>query len=255
MAPATDSETTDLTKMSRLRYAALAGAITAMVALLFSAAPAFASGPAAGSKVPGSAVPIGKYTPGTPFSSGQVIEVKIPPNKTLTPGAGIRILECGAPRGALPTQPSDCDGTTIQGNTVLVNPDGSVDYKRTATTTGYTVYAVPDAVSLGEPPDSQPVCNLSHECVLYIGQNQLDFTAPHYWSEPFKVRPTPKDTGAEPGDGSLVAAPTSGGGGANALLTIGLPIVVVVAGGALLVLRRRRAMGTGAPSDSRPKAS
>jgi hypothetical protein len=238
MALAIGSETTRQTKVLAPARAGLAALIAAAVVVF--AAPAFAaSGPPAGTKVPGATVPIGNYSAGAPFSSGQVIEVKIPPNSTLTPGAGIRIVECAAPHGQVPTQPSQCDGETIQGNTVLVNPDGSVDYKRSATSSGYTVYAVPNAYSLGEPPDSVPVCNKTHLCVLYIGQNQLDFTAPHFWSEPFSVNPTPKDTGAGPGDGTA-AGTSASGGGSNALLTIALPAVVVVAGGAILVLRRRR---------------
>jgi hypothetical protein len=214
---------------------AMAGAAVALVST-----PAFASGPPASSKVPRATVPIGKFTAGTPFSSGQVIEVKIPANSKLTPGAGIKIVECAAPHGVVPTDPSECDGTTIQGDTVLVKSDGSVDYTRTSTSSGYTVYALPDVRSLGERPAGQPVCNATHQCVLYIGQNQLDFTAPHYWSQPFEVRPTPGDTGTHPGDGALGTAVRSGGS-SNALLTIGLPVVVVVVGGgALLFLGRRR---------------
>ena len=104
-----------------------------------------------GSKVPGAAIPIGSYAAGTPFSSGQVLEIKIPPNSNLTPGAGVKIVECAAPGGVVPSNPAACDGSTIQGNTVYVQPNGSVDYKRTKTNTGYTVYAIPDFHSLGNP--------------------------------------------------------------------------------------------------------
>ena len=127
-----------------------------------------------GSEVPGSALPIGTFTAG-PFASGQVIEVKIPANSTLTPGAGINIVECAAPGGVAPTTPSACDGNTIQGDTVFVGTDGSVDYTNVAPNHGYTVYALPDA-NLGESSSGTPVCNLSNECVLYIGQNYNDFT-------------------------------------------------------------------------------
>jgi len=233
----------------RARRRGTCPAVAAVVVAVFSlcvAAPAFAaSGPRGGSKVQSSTAPIGRYRAGAPFSSGQVIQVKIPTNSTLRPGAGIKIVECAAPRGVVPTDPSSCDGTTIQGDTVLVTKDGSVDYTRTKTTSGYTVYALPDRHSLGEGPGGLPVCNTTHLCVLYIGQNQLDFTAPHYWSEPFTVTPTADDTGADPGDGSQQVAST--GGGSNAWLTIGLPVVVVVAaGGAFLAMRRRRAVPGGA---------
>ena len=214
-------------RRTRRALVSVAGAVLA----LGLASPAFAaSGPRAGTKVPGSTVPIGRYSTGAPFSSGQVIQVKIPANSTLRPGAGIRIVECAAPRGVVPTDPSACDGTTIQGDTVLVNANGSVDYTRTKVTSGYTVYALPDFHSLGESKDGLPVCNTTHLCVLYIGENQLDFTAPHYWSEPFKVEPTTDDTGANPGDGDQQVAGATGG--SNAFLTIGLPILVVVVVGA-----------------------
>ncbi len=174
--------------------AALAGAGLSFGAL------AFASGPANGTQVPGSALPIGTHTPNSPFSSGQTIEVKIPTNSDLQPGARVNILECSDPGGTVANLPSDissCDGRTIQGDTVLVNSDGSVDY------TDYTLYALPDALSLGESPTSTPVCNLTNECVLFIGEDQNNFTgAPYYFSQPFFVAPNSDDGGENPGDGS-----------------------------------------------------
>jgi hypothetical protein len=235
MALAIGSDTTEGGAKHRLTSVGVGALVATTLAVLVLATPAFAAGPANGSKVPGSAIPIGSYSTGTPFSSGQVIEVKIPPNSTLTPGADTRIVECAAPHGVVPTNPSACDGSTIQGNTVYVQPDGSVDYTRTKTSTGYTVYALPDFHSLGEPKDSRPICDTTHLCVLYIGQNYLAFTSPHFWSEPFKVRPTSNDTGANPGDGSIAAT----GGSSNALLTVGLPVLIVVVVGGLLVARRR----------------
>src|SRR5579863_10696356 len=67
-----------------------------------------------GSQVPGSAVPLTPFTGGTPFSSGQGIDVSIPANSVLSPGAQINILECAAPNGVLPTSEATCDGNTIQ---------------------------------------------------------------------------------------------------------------------------------------------
>ena len=210
-------------------------AMTGTVAALALATPAFASGPAEGTEVPGSALPIGTYTPG-PFSSGQVIEVKIPANSTLSPGAGIFIEECSAPGGAIPSDPSQCDGLTVQGDTVLAGADGSVDYTVSNTTSGYTIYALPDATSLGEPSTQTPVCNTSNECVLYIGENQNDFTQPHFWSQAFYVTPTAGDSGANPGDGTPETP-----------LAIGLPLAAVgVIGGSLFLRRRRHAAAAAA---------
>ncbi len=179
--------------------------------------------PAPGTEVPGSAVPIGSFTAGTPFSSGQVISIQIPANPTLSPGAGIFIVECAAPGGVVPTDPSQCDGKTIQGDTILAGTDGSVDYTVSNTTSGYTVYALPNATSLGEPPTQTPVCNLSNECVLYIGQNQNDFTQPHFWSQPFYVAPTTGDTGANPGDGSAPPAATTPDAGTSTVTAAAVP--------------------------------
>ena len=181
----------------KLVVIALTASLVGTIAGLSFETASFASGPANGTEVAGSDVPIGTHTAGTPFSSGQNIEVTIPANSNLTPDAGVNIVECAAPGGAVPTMPSECDGNTIQGATVLVNSDGSV------TLSGYTVYALPDSISLGEPASTTPVCNPANECVLYIGQNQNDFSgAPHYFSEPFFVAPNGTDNGAMPGDGS-----------------------------------------------------
>jgi hypothetical protein len=195
-------------------------AVTGMVSALGFTTPAFATGPASGSEVPGSALPIGTVSSG-PFSSGQVIEVKIPTNSTFPSGAGINIEECAAPGGVAPTDPATCDGVTHQGDTVDAASDGSVDYSN------FAVYALPDP-SIGDT-GTQPVCDLSNECVLFIGENQNDFTMPHFFSQPFSVKPTPGDTGANPGDGTPEAP-----------LAIGLPLAAAGVIGGTLFLRRRR---------------
>ncbi len=50
----------------------------------------------------------------------------------------------------------------------------------------YTVYQTPSS-TLDEQSNFQPVCNQTHQCVLYIGQNENDFTAPKLFSTPFAV--------------------------------------------------------------------
>ena len=190
------------------RAAQLAGVLLLVGTALLAAFPGVArAAPAPGTEVPGSALPIGTFTSGTPFSSGQVIQIQIPANPTLTPGAGINVVECAAPGGVAPTNTAACDGNTIQGDTIFAGTDGSVSYTNVAPNHGYTVYALPDA-NLGEPPGGTPACDLSNECVLYIGQNQNDFTQPHFFSQPFFVTPTAGDSGANPGDGSAPPPPT-----------------------------------------------
>ena len=218
-----------------------AAAMTGAVSALAFASPAFATGPASGSEVPGSALPIGTATPG-PFSSGQVIQIQIPANSTLTPGAGINIVECAAPGGVAPTTPSACDGNTIQGDTIFAGTDGSVSYTNVAPKHGYTVYALPDA-NLGESPGGTPACDLSHECVLYIGQNQNDFTQPHFFSQAFFVQPVAGDTGTPAGTGTTPGTPTP-----EAPFAIGLPLAAAaVLGGALFWRRRRHLPASGRP--------
>jgi hypothetical protein len=184
---------------SRRLATVLAASVLAGTVAGLAAQPAFASGPANATQVPGSALPIGSFTAETPFSSGQTIEVTIPANSDLQPGFKVNILECADPNGSpasLPTDITGCDGKTVQGDTVLVRSDGSVLYQN------YTVFALPDSASLGESPSDAPACDLSHECVLYVGENENDFTAPHVFSQPFYVAPNSGDLGTSPGDGS-----------------------------------------------------
>jgi hypothetical protein len=138
-------------------------------------------------------------TAGTPFSSGQTISVQMPANTVLSANANVGILECNAPNGVLPTLPSECDPNTISASTIIPAADGSFTYNL------YQVYALPDA-NLGETATNPVTCNLTNECVLYIGDSYDDFTQPHVFSQGFFVNPTAGDSGANPGDGS---APTA----------------------------------------------
>lgn len=181
----------------RLAVLALAAAVTGGVAMLPLMPSAFANSITQGSQVPNSALPVGAYHE-APFSSGQTIEVQVPGNSVLQPGYSVNILECSDPGGLPandPTNNSQCDGNTIQGNTVLINSDGSVSYDN------YVVYALPDSQNLGEPSSNTPVCNSTNYCVLYIGQNQNDFTQPYVLSQPFLVTPDSSDSGSPQGNG------------------------------------------------------
>ena len=99
------------------------------------------------------------------------------------------IIECADPGGKtknLPVNVTACDGNTIQGNTVLVQPNGSFSEH------GYQLFALPNAPTLGEQSDTRPVCNQKKVCVLYIGQNQENFTAPKMFSAPFTISKSSK---------------------------------------------------------------
>jgi hypothetical protein len=153
-------------------------------------------------------VPVSPFTANTPFSSGQLINVVVPANSLFISTSSVNIVECAAPNGVLPTLPNECDGNTIQGNTILPNSDGSINLQ----TQGYGLYqvfAVPDSLTLGESPSSAVTCGntAATECVLYIGDAQGDFTQPHIFSEPFYVEANADDKGESPGDGSAPAVP------------------------------------------------
>jgi hypothetical protein len=169
-----------------------------------------AAGPTEGSIVPNSAVAISPFTAGTPFSSGQTINVVVPANGVFTSTTqNINILECAAPNGVPPTSPSSCDGNSINGPTLTANSDGSIDFQAN-TGSLYTVYALPDIKNLGETGSGVQCGNTAaNECILYIGVQQSDFTQPHVWSQPFAITANGDDLGENPGDGTLAAVPTT----------------------------------------------
>ena len=119
-----------------------------------------------------------------PYHNGQHIAVSVGPNHYFTPYSRVNIIECADPGGDakhLPKSVDSCDGNTIQGNTILVQRDGSFSEH------GFTLYALPNASQLGETADTRPLCDQKHMCVLYIGQNQEKFSAPKMFSPPFQI--------------------------------------------------------------------
>src|SRR5271170_2757470 len=96
--------------------------------ILSLTSPAGATTPTNGSVVPNSAVPVGSSTPG-PFSSGQNINVVVPANSVFNSTTNINVVECSAPGGVVPTDPSACDGNTINGPTLKANSDGSINFQ------------------------------------------------------------------------------------------------------------------------------
>jgi hypothetical protein len=156
--------------------------------------------PPAGSQLPGSAVPTASFTAGTAFASGQVIKVQVPTNSTLAAGSNIEIVECSVAVLSATTDGQalpNCDGLTINGDTVNAASDGSVSYSN------YTAYALPDVANLGESSSGTPVCNLSNPCVLYIGNDETHpFSSAHFFSQTFAIKPVHGDTGTPAGDGT-----------------------------------------------------
>ena len=138
------------------------------------------------------ATPSVVISPSGSLHDGETVTVSVPANGLFSPHAGIHILECADPGGTqsnLPKDISSCDGNTIQADSVLVNGDGSFSESH------YVVYALP-STTLGEQSNFQPVCNASNPCVLYVGQDQNDFTAPKMFSAPFSVSPAASSGGS-----------------------------------------------------------
>ena len=211
----------------RVMISVAATAAAGTLAALAFTSPAGAAGPASGSVVPNAAQPVAPFTAGTPFDSGQNINVVIPANSAFASPDNTtakKVVECAAPNGVVPTNTAACDGLTVQGPTVVAAADGSLSL------TNYTVYALPDSVSLGEGSGG-PVCGntAATECILYIGDNYNDFTQPHLWSQPFKINANGNDLGANPGDGTPEVP-----------MAIILPVSAMGLLGATVLLRRRR---------------
>jgi hypothetical protein len=123
-----------------------------------------------------------------PFHNEQLINLSVGPNRFFKPYSRVNVLECADPGGKkshLPSNVSTCDGNTIQGNTILVNKNGSFSEH------GYQLFTLPN-IELGESPAGQPVCSHKKSCVLYVGANQENFSAPKLFSPPFTIAPSKK---------------------------------------------------------------
>lgn len=124
-------------------------------------------------------------SPSSNLHDGESVSISVGANNYFTPNVQVNILECADPGGSaanLPKDDSTCDGNTVQGKTVLVSVNGSFSEP------DYIIYLLPSSV-LGEQSNDQPVCNKTNPCVLYVGQNQNDFSAPKVFSAPFSIAP------------------------------------------------------------------
>ncbi len=157
---------------------------------------------------------------GSTYADQTVVKIVVPANTDFTPGQTIEILECadpGATAANLPTDDTTCDGLTVNGDTLYVRGDG--DFTESA----YTLFQLPSS-ALKEPSNSQPVCNLTNACVLFIGQDYTNFSLPHVFSQPFYMAST---SAVVPESHFAIELPLAA-------------VVVLAAGGGLLVWRRRR---------------
>jgi hypothetical protein len=169
------TETTPVLRRRALRLP-FAAALLLTVGIL-------AAGCSSSSATSQSAVTVNGSTSSSAFHDGESVTVSVGPNKIFTPHLRVNILECADPGGLkskLPTQFLDCDGNTIEANSILPASNGSFTEK------GYVIYRLP-SVTLGEGKTYTPVCDTTHQCVLYVGQDQDDFSKPKEFSAPFTV--------------------------------------------------------------------
>ncbi|HTZ08670.1 MAG TPA: hypothetical protein VMB72_06350 [Acidimicrobiales bacterium] len=205
-------------------------------------------------------------TPSGPFTDAQTITVSGSgfPDPHADP-TGLQILECADPGGSvanLPTDPSTCDGATV--NPLPVNTDASGKF-----TVNYAV-----SLLTGVHGTSNIECDATNFCVLWVGidYNQAFTSGPHAFSKPFEIDPssstpasttapstapstTPTTTATVPGPSAGAAAPAAtptaaGSGSQGSLASTGVPTSlpwVVAVGLALAVLGTlgRRLAGRG----------
>jgi hypothetical protein len=174
-----------------------------------------ASTAGAATNIPNAIQPIGSVPAGT-FDSGQPVDVVVSASAGstagFTAGSAIFILECAAPGGNDPVSTTQCDGNTgYAGGSITVNSDDSLDVTggSAPSTLPYTMYALPDLVTLGENSSAGATCGLGspNDCVLYIGEGgggDTGMAKPHVFSQFFQIHPDSTDSGtSSPGNGAL----------------------------------------------------
>jgi hypothetical protein len=160
--------------------------------------------------VAGAAAPVVVITPGATgglYPSGQSVTVSVGPNSLFVPHTRVVILECADPGGSaanLPTSIATCDENTVVANSVLVQSNGSFS------ASSFTLYSLPNA-TLGEQANAQPVCDGTHKCVLFVGENQDDFSQPKIFSAAFAFTSAPS---ASAGAAASTASTTTQSGSA-----------------------------------------
>jgi hypothetical protein len=184
---------------------------------------------------------VGTVTPGTPYSSGQGVDVAVAANNTLSttnlsangaPTTGLFYLEeCTDPGGSaanLPTTSSGCEAATL--TTTSKTSDGHIS---SSTLGPFTVYDLPDSGTLGSATMSGTCDQAPNQCVIGIfaaNPSINGFGFPHLFSAPFQ---TTVGDGADVGD-------SPGDGTPEVPLAIGLPLAAVAVFGGFTIRNRRR---------------
>jgi hypothetical protein len=188
----------------------------------------------------------GTVTPGTPYTSGQVITVTVAANSTTdnanyaannVPGQAsgatgdFYLEECIDPGGTtanLPTTASECEGATDDFTQAKTN-DGDL-------TDSFTVFDLPDPnIGSGATMSASNKCDVApNYCVVGIfaenPQANNGFKYPVLFSAPFQVTVGDgQDAGDNPGDGTPEVP-----------LAIGLPLAALAVFGGVTIRNRRR---------------
>jgi len=139
--------------------------------------------------------------PYTLYSDGESIDLSMGPNSAFSgtgSGADIVAIECEYTNGS--GQPGDppqasgyCDASTAPGDfPYSVAANGSFDYEANNPGDVANIWALPDSTF----PGANIVCNDTSPCVWYVGSNYENFSAPHFFSNPFLVATPPTFTSA-----------------------------------------------------------
>jgi len=179
-------------------------------------------------------------TPGTPYTSGQIVSVGVIANSVMNntnlppaaQGGNYYLEECVDPGGTtagLPTKPTGCESATLL--TAPKQTDGSLSPSK-----AFTVYDLPDLATLGSST-MVGTCDVApNQCVIGIfatnpqAQTNPGFGFPHLFSAPFQMSVGDgNDVGNNPGDGTPEVP-----------LAIGLPLAAVAVFGGWSIRNRRR---------------
>ena len=200
-------------------------------------------------------------SPDSGLTDGQVVTVRaagLPADRT------IQVEQCQGTAAAPPPDNTGCDGLTLDTQATTDDQGNYVNAARGSDgTTGYRVYARPSP-RLRSP--TTITCDATRDCVLYVGVDQNDFSAPHVFADirfapgvvvaapvperpaaPVPERPAGPSTAATAATAAAGARPRAGSPPPAALPFTGPPPVAPLAvAGALLVasasLARRRAL-------------
>ena len=171
------------------------------------------------------AVTITPATSNGQYHDGQTVTVSVGPNPSFVPNTRVVILQCADPGGSaanLPTGLSSCDENTVQADTVLVQGNGAISERN------YPLYALPSS-TLGEQSNWQPVCSATQQCVLFVGEDQNDFTKPKVFSAPFTL--TAGNGGSPQTTATTAPAAATTGAGTNS--SVGVSAAVSLPAGTL----------------------